>query len=283
MNLLIFLVAITLPGQRSDSSPAKPEWVLEATERRTSEIFGAWLLVRGGAPAEPRVAILQPSTDLWVGFASAVGCAGVDISTAPTRWAGRVASDTMLHVCARALRAGTYRLLASVSDSGRQIRTTIVRSDAIIATEDELISPKLWNFAGGLLAFLGGLVSAYLLKRLEERDKARGSKEEMQLAVIHALAPEIAANANALRTFLKDQAAPAPDMSTKGYNQLLSDRGVTSFLEADERKAYFTRVRAVYDEIQRYLSVQRKMDDGNSRVAAALLLKKLEELEASAA
>ncbi len=147
---------------------------------------------------------------------------------------------------------------ADAESTGNEI---IIASESLQATHRWLPTEFPTALVAGVLSFFAGLLSSIIPKFLERyyfsKKTTNQIEAEFTKTVTDALLPELNENRRRLEEFINTNSLPAPTLQNSGYNTILGDNGVISFLKEKERQEYWPNIVKIYEAIQKFNSAGR--------------------------
>jgi hypothetical protein len=184
---------------------------------------------------------------------------------------GTFLRDTILFACVRPTKQGILRLVAvrrAVDGPGRAITQRIAVSEALNVEPWFTLSPTFAAVLSAIAGFVAGLLSHAIQLWLDRRRDNKRSLKDMQAVAMKALVPEFTENAARLKAYVAGGQL-APDLNVTGYNELLGDAGFLAYLDNGSRSMYFSAIKDVYTEIERYMDLKNAGGDAAAQMTAA--------------
>ncbi len=272
------------PDSASSRDSVTIAWVLPRDNIQRGQTLDAWIVAHSGSARVDSVTVTlltAAGASAWVRNADET-CAGTMTAkrASATFALGR---DSIISVCGMGTEDVTTHLAASLArkEGGRLVQSIAV-SDAIHIESPYAPGPTLMAVLTAMLGFAGGVATTLLTKWFESRSEKRKHISEIQETITTLLAPELMQCRNSLVEFLRDPGADPPTLPAAGYNMLLADAGVMSFLGAEERGKYFSAVTAAYDSMIAYKNAVNQGDRARARVLAQPIVDRLSQFRPNA-
>jgi hypothetical protein len=279
----IALIAGLSLGVPDSAIGTSPDWAVSQDEPEPGTPFAAWLTIHVGSASVspvaargniPRDTVRGAMHHISVTLANSDAAAmwvrgpgqGCDDSRGDSAWSGAVTQDTVLAVCATALRRQDLRLVAVVLDSSSHgVAASVATSEVVRARQPWYDpGPALMGILTAVFGFLTGLGTTFIQRWWERRQAKDDAKKaevaasaahvlDMEAKVVQAIGHEWVENKEKLRRFVDSTTVPPDALFVSGYGTLLANRGgVLGYLKEPSRDQYLQHIQAAYKEISDY-------------------------------